>query len=162
MKNLFTNLLQSLLSNFLDFLRLEFSFFSWISDMSKRLEHIIKSSIFLVLLASDMLMPTHAAEIPSELFGYYEADSKFCAEAKKSWSAGGQMGGILIRKEKIVFIESTCSPSRIIKRGAGSFTLNLSCFGEGDEWKVSDTYTINGKVLTISGKDGEEKLWRCW
>jgi len=123
---------------------------------------LIKNRIFLLLSVTSGMMAAYAADMPKELFGYYESDSKFCAQAKKSLASGGQMGGIDIRQESIEFIESTCSPTRVVKRGVGSYTLNLSCSGEGEEWKVTTTYSINGKVLTISDKDGVSQYRRCW
>lgn len=160
MKNLFANFLQSLQSDFLDFPRLESSFVKWGSQLRSRQMRIIKNSIFLTLLATAILIPTHAAEIPSELFGYWADESDNCAEAKKSLAATGMWAGIFIKKNSVGFIESSCSAAQVMKVGASSYTLKLKCSGEGEEWKITETYTINGSKLQTQNDKGEIARYR--
>lgn len=162
MKNLFANFPQLLLSYFLDSFRLEFPFLYRVSDFRRKLMRIMKNTIFLTLLAAGMLMPTHAAEIPSELFGYWADESGNCAEAKKSQAATGMWAGMFIKKNSVGFIESSCSAAQVMKAGASSYTLKLKCSGEGEEWRITSTYTINGdKLQTLNDKGEISRYRRC-
>ena len=69
--------------------------------------------------------------------------------------------GVIIEKERISFIESSCDVSKLSKTGTGSFALVLKCAGEGEEWDDKATFKIAGTTLTITSKDGTESFKRC-
>jgi hypothetical protein len=123
---------------------------------------LIKNGLVLMLGLTGIFMPTYAADIPNELFGYWMDESDNCVTAKKSLATTGMWAGILIRKQSIGFIESSCSASRVSKTGVGSYILQLKCAGEGEEWKVSTTYTVSGAQLqTVNDKGETARYRRC-
>jgi len=124
----------------------------------------MKIKIASAVFAFSALLPTHwaqAASIPQELLGRYIAPSGSCAESQKAFKETGMWDGVIIDKDRISFIESSCDVSRLSKSGTSSYALILKCSGEGEEWNDKATYKIAGSTLTITSKDGSENFKRC-
>jgi hypothetical protein len=65
-------------------------------------------------------------------------------------------GYLLVTKSDVVGLEWGCHPASTTL-GA----VRLSCTGEGEEWLLDATITVNGDTLTYADEDGAIELQPC-
>jgi hypothetical protein len=119
------------------------------------------SASLIALILAGVSSGAVATAMPPELLGTYAPERTTCAAVQKGYKLTGMLDGVVVKKDGVSFIESSCSAKRVSKTGEGAYSLLMKCSGEGEEWNFTGSYQVSGNVLTIANKDGAERFKRC-